>query len=172
MPIWAWILIGCGGGGCLLTVIMAAILFPVFAQAREKARAVSCLSNIKQSNLAILMYSQDYDETFPHTTQWQDLITPYVRREDVFHCPTASKGITTEDAPYGYAFNSDLLDKPLAKIASPRTTLMIYDSSNLSKNAADAGTSLPSPGRHMGLNNLGYVDGHAKGTRAMGGEMP
>lgn len=46
-----------------IIAILAAILFPVFAQAREKARAVSCLSNVKQLGLAHLMYAQDYDET-------------------------------------------------------------------------------------------------------------
>src|SRR5215469_15606399 len=50
-----------------IIAILAAILFPVFAQAREKARQTSCLSNIKQLTLGFVMYSQDYDETFP---QW------------------------------------------------------------------------------------------------------
>ena len=48
-----------------IIAILAAILFPVFAQAREKARATSCLSNTKQLGLGALMYCQDYDETFP-----------------------------------------------------------------------------------------------------------
>jgi prepilin-type N-terminal cleavage/methylation domain-containing protein/prepilin-type processing-associated H-X9-DG protein len=48
-----------------IIAILAAILFPVFAQAREKARAITCISNSKQLNLATLLYSQDYDETFP-----------------------------------------------------------------------------------------------------------
>src|SRR5260370_34813798 len=48
-----------------IIAILAAILFPVFAQAREKARQVSCLSNIKQINLGWQMYMQDYDETWP-----------------------------------------------------------------------------------------------------------
>ncbi len=51
-----------------IIAILAAILFPVFAQAREKARASSCLSNYKQTSLAILQYSQDYDEKFPQAS--------------------------------------------------------------------------------------------------------
>ena len=47
-----------------IIAILAAILFPVFAQAREKARQTSCLSNVKQISLAMVMYAQDYDETF------------------------------------------------------------------------------------------------------------
>ena len=52
-----------------IIAILAAILFPVFAQAREKARAISCLSNEKQMGTAFLMYAQDYDETFPQWNQ-------------------------------------------------------------------------------------------------------
>jgi len=50
-----------------IIAILAAILFPVFAQAREKARQASCLSNMKQIGLGMTMYVQDYDETFPHS---------------------------------------------------------------------------------------------------------
>src|SRR5947209_15517704 len=48
-----------------IIAILAAILFPVFARAREKSRQISCLSNLKNIGLATLMYAQDYDETFP-----------------------------------------------------------------------------------------------------------
>src|SRR5215831_18373779 len=50
-----------------IIAILAAILFPVFAQARASARAISCVSNTRQSATAVLMYSQDYDETIPRT---------------------------------------------------------------------------------------------------------
>src|SRR5689334_14563129 len=53
-----------------IIAILAAILFPVFAQAREKARAISCLSNTKQLGLAVMMYVQDYDETYPWAYFW------------------------------------------------------------------------------------------------------
>ncbi|MGC4046225.1 MAG: DUF1559 domain-containing protein [Armatimonas sp.] len=72
-----------------IIAILAAILFPVFAQAREKARQTSCLSNMKQIALGVMMYAQDYDETYPlgshlldtatAATTWQDLIEPYVK---------------------------------------------------------------------------------------------
>src|SRR5438270_13493252 len=52
-----------------IIAILAAILFPVFAQAREKARAAACLSNTKQIALALIAYTQDYDENFP-TSLW------------------------------------------------------------------------------------------------------
>jgi len=84
-----------------IIAILAAILFPVFAQAREKARGISCLSNVKQQGMAVLMYSQDYDETFPLTTlydfgsqsqvsQWIPRVAPYIKNTDVFWCPSDS----------------------------------------------------------------------------------
>ncbi|HEV2471164.1 MAG TPA: prepilin-type N-terminal cleavage/methylation domain-containing protein, partial [Chthonomonadales bacterium] len=70
-----------------IIAILAAILFPVFAQAREKARAITCVSNQKQLALATLMYVQDYDETFPLLEDCgipsgptvADLIDPYIK---------------------------------------------------------------------------------------------
>lgn len=72
-----------------IIAILAAILFPVFAQAREKARQTTCLSNLKQVGLGVLMYTQDYDETFPlgsyllgtmtAAVTWQDLCEPYIK---------------------------------------------------------------------------------------------
>jgi len=89
--------------------ILAAILFPVFARARESARRTSCLSNLKQMALGITMYTQDYDEKYPHaqsvTTQlppdgyfwttaadrwyWAQMIYPYTHNSEVFFCPSA-----------------------------------------------------------------------------------
>jgi prepilin-type N-terminal cleavage/methylation domain-containing protein/prepilin-type processing-associated H-X9-DG protein len=82
-----------------IIAILAAILFPVFAKAREKARQSSCLSNVKQIALAILQYAQDYDEGFPNIYQWnssagpywgiiQDL-DPYIKSIQVHDCPSA-----------------------------------------------------------------------------------
>src|ERR1044072_7645944 len=83
-----------------IIAILAAILFPVFAQAREKARATACLSNTKQMGLALMQYSQDYDElnflndtwvsnSIPWQT-WNDLLQPYVKSQQVFKCPSSS----------------------------------------------------------------------------------
>src|SRR5882724_457674 len=72
-----------------IIAILAAILFPVFAQAREKARQTSCLSNNKQIGLAVLMYAQDYDEYYPMgayntdpnapVAMWYDFVEPYIK---------------------------------------------------------------------------------------------
>ena len=88
-----------------IIAILAAILFPVFAQAREKAREASCVSNLKQLSLGMLMYAQDYDETLPQwqwdhhyasgsidhnngTTIWWSAIYPYVKSVGVYTCPS------------------------------------------------------------------------------------
>ena len=84
-----------------IIAILAAILFPVFAQAREKARTISCLSNMDQINLGLMMYVQDYDEEFPeerlymdpptnlHDT-WRAVIIPYTKSDQIYICPSAS----------------------------------------------------------------------------------
>lgn len=79
-----------------IIAILAAILFPVFAQAREKARQTSCLSNTKQLGLGIMQYVQDYDEVFPlalrtnWATSWAVTTQPYVKSYDVYRCPDDS----------------------------------------------------------------------------------
>jgi prepilin-type N-terminal cleavage/methylation domain-containing protein/prepilin-type processing-associated H-X9-DG protein len=83
-----------------IIAILAAILFPVFAQAREKARTISCLSNIKQVNLSWQMYLQDYDETMVPmwgynedptygSLYWPKLLDPYTKSWAIYHCPSA-----------------------------------------------------------------------------------
>ncbi|GAB4456166.1 MAG: hypothetical protein OHK0029_13640 [Armatimonadaceae bacterium] len=111
-----------------IIAILAAILFPVFAQARAKARQTQCLSNMKQIGLGVIMYSQDYDEQFPinryrisladpaSTRTWRELIMPYIRNginrnvqgvqyanvdralTGIFQCPDAP-GIKPYQAP-------------------------------------------------------------------------
>ncbi|WP_309719906.1 DUF1559 domain-containing protein [Armatimonas sp.] len=99
-----------------IIAILAAILFPVFAQARGKARAISCLSNMKQLGTSFMMYVQDYDETFPLGVQedwnngWPTAVQPYVKSLGVFRCPddgdlTQPAGTGWAGAPISYASN-------------------------------------------------------------------
>jgi len=168
LPAWAWLLIVPCGCMVLTVPILAALLFPVFFQARERARGISCLSNIKQQALAMRMYSQDYDETLPEGQQWMDLTSPYVKSEATLHCPNVSKA---GDATYGYAYNKKLSHLKEDKISAPQSTPMLYDSSNMSRNATDAVSSLPNPGRHGDGNNMGYFDGHARFVRPVSGSQ-
>jgi prepilin-type N-terminal cleavage/methylation domain-containing protein/prepilin-type processing-associated H-X9-DG protein len=107
-----------------IIAILAAILFPVFAQAREKARAISCLSNAKQMGTAMMMYVQDYDETLflyrnripnPFAGQagigtssapltfWNQTLQPYIKNFDVFKCPSNTYGAWVNTQPGGTA---------------------------------------------------------------------
>jgi prepilin-type N-terminal cleavage/methylation domain-containing protein/prepilin-type processing-associated H-X9-DG protein len=81
-----------------IIAILAAILFPVFARARENARRSACLSNTKQIALAVAQYSQDYDETLVSYRYrpsayygWQIALMPYIKSTQVFVCPSARK---------------------------------------------------------------------------------
>jgi len=85
-----------------ILAILAGLLFPVFAQARERARMTACISNMRQLGSAMMMYVQDYDETFPyirlhgigacqkgaHCDTWRNAIRPYLKSLDVFACPS------------------------------------------------------------------------------------
>jgi prepilin-type N-terminal cleavage/methylation domain-containing protein/prepilin-type processing-associated H-X9-DG protein len=105
-----------------IIAILAAILFPVFAKAREKARQTSCTSNMKQIMTAWLMYTQDYDErlipyAFPksdgtcdgsscgYAENWPAMLQPYIKNTQVYKCPSDNHDI-------GYTYNAEL----------PRTT--------------------------------------------------
>ena len=112
-----------------IIAILAAILFPVFARAREKARQASCQSNLKQLGLAAAMYRSDYDEkpagawcgyakdNFGVTSRnwWAGLLMPYVKNVQLFVCPSSSQQIVT-----GYTQAGDPADstnRPEAGIA-------------------------------------------------------
>ena len=90
-----------------IIAILAAILFPVFAQAREKARQTACLSNNRQMSVAVNMYVQDY-EAFPlysYTTgneRWHTILNPYMKSEGIRVCPTAAVPYHFRNLSYGY----------------------------------------------------------------------
>jgi prepilin-type N-terminal cleavage/methylation domain-containing protein len=114
-----------------IIAILAAILFPVFARARENARRASCQSNLKQIGLGTLQYVQDYDEknvpeyytdigqgTHPFTTAilsgyfcWMELIQPYTRSEQVLFCPSSSSSPTNPtNGNYGIVYGTSFLE--------------------------------------------------------------
>jgi prepilin-type N-terminal cleavage/methylation domain-containing protein/prepilin-type processing-associated H-X9-DG protein len=117
-----------------IIAILAAILFPVFAQARAKARSTACLSNLKQIGLAIMQYGQDYDEMYPPTDYdvgsvrvvWQNLVEPYVKAgvsgtdtaqvRGVFVCPDIDSQIPDSDP----ALNAQVGKNPLRSYGTNR----------------------------------------------------
>lgn len=75
---WLWIVLGVGCGCSLLAMmVLAAILFPVFNQARNKGKSISCISNLRNLGTAMQMYVQDNDDKFPQADSWTERIYPY-----------------------------------------------------------------------------------------------
>ncbi|MBC8136929.1 MAG: DUF1559 domain-containing protein [Fibrella sp.] len=123
-----------------IIAILAAILFPVFAQAREKARAVSCLSNVKQMGLACMQYSQDYDESVPNGVNWYypggngwaGQTYPYYKSAKVLGCPNDE---TFTEGHSSYAYNSNntaptgatVDGYSLAKYNAPAKTVLLFE---------------------------------------------
>ncbi len=71
-----------------IIAVLAAILFPVFSAAREKARATTCISNMRQQGLAMLQYVQDYDGVYLPFPQWKSRLDLYMSNRNLFECPS------------------------------------------------------------------------------------
>ena len=125
-----------------IIAILAAILFPVFARAREKARQTSCLSNLRQIGTGMMMYVQDYDEQFPlaytdgagGATRYSVIQTmyPYVNNTQVFDCPSADLTSTiTFGGDRSYGWNWYIMQAwhsvKLAKIDNPASIVLCGD---------------------------------------------
>jgi prepilin-type N-terminal cleavage/methylation domain-containing protein/prepilin-type processing-associated H-X9-DG protein len=112
-----------------IIAILAAILFPVFARARENARRASCMSNLKQIGLGIMMYVQDYDEKYPFSLMrsngtlspagtgpsttswiWYQTLQPYTKSFQVFVCPSGNPNYTAD--PYDGNYGTNTLIMP------------------------------------------------------------
>ncbi len=117
-----------------IIAILAAILFPVFAKAREKARQTSCMNNQRQLAVAITMYVQDNNSTFftdPVNSPWSNRISSLAGNDKLFDCPSTSfKGSSTVPE---YGINPYLFGRSLGSVFDPAGCLMIAD---LSKNAS------------------------------------
>jgi prepilin-type N-terminal cleavage/methylation domain-containing protein/prepilin-type processing-associated H-X9-DG protein len=138
-----------------IIAILAAILFPVFARARENARRASCQSQLKQIGLGLAQYTQDYDErlmgagntgvrdyadpTVYNTAvgwNWIACIQPYIKSWQIFACPSATPpawGLAGVDAPHdnsntGYTYNGVLLNRHTAVIPTPATIIQVGES--------------------------------------------
>jgi len=141
-----------------IIAILAAILFPVFAQARERARAISCVSNLKQIGLGLMMYVQDYDELLPclfngdpgingsqmggGPIPFESLIQPYIKNVDVWHCPSIAK---TADPGYDFTNTWD------GNYAPPKQRTRTYSSVGRINTVA----SLPNNDPNTGMSDWG-----------------
>ena len=156
-----------------IIAILAAILFPVFARAREKARQTSCLNNQKQLGLGLLMYAQDYDEKLFNYwinnalggTYWYVLIQPYLKNTQIQLCPSASG---SRSYPCDYGFNHVYLGyRALAEISEPASTFAFGETFGMMylgrPSLDDANTVYD---RHNEGANYSFCDGHAKALRS------
>jgi prepilin-type N-terminal cleavage/methylation domain-containing protein/prepilin-type processing-associated H-X9-DG protein len=162
-----------------IIAILAAILFPVFAKAREKARQASCESNERQVGLAILQYVQDFDEHFPCGEQfagnngagsgigWAGTVQNYIKSTGVFKCPDDSTATSGLFVPDSYAANGNLIGSPaggaLASLGAPASTVMVVEITN---NPADL--SDPTEGTLLNGKEYGQAPKAAGGTDTSG----
>ena len=123
-----------------VTAIVAAILVPVFAQARSKARETASLSNLKQVDMGLMMYVQDNDQRFPPMDDPKSvkaLLLPYTRNDQIFYEPSTHEM---------YRVNRALSRKTYRDIAAPAETVAFYE---------------PTPAS-SGWRAVVFADGHAK----------
>lgn len=162
-----------------IVAILAAILFPVFAQAKEKSRQTSCLSNLKQLGTAMAMYREDYDgvnlacyyNSNGFRYRWQEAIEPYTRNREILRCPS---GLPTAD-PYtgmylSYGMNWLVFWYPAqdAAITEPSRIIWVTDSTDGRYYVGRRPFSEPIQYvdyRHQEHFNAGYYDGHAKSVK-------
>lgn len=156
-----------------IVVILAAILWPVFPHRNgDNARRSSCQSNLKQIGLALIQYTQDYDDKYPRVSRkgsrgWSQDLQPYLKSWPLFQCPSAPNHVlkTTD-----YFYNSRFQGLKVGDLVSSKQTIMGGDgpddaplSGHLSGLPADATTNENSfAQRHLGTANYLFADGHVR----------
>ena len=160
-----------------IIAVLAAILFPVFARAREKARQSTCLNNQRQIATAIQMYVQDNNNTFfpdPGSRTWSTYVGASLSNK-IFDCPSLAKTRGSSDRP-AYGFNYGLFSTGIAKISNPSAALMTadYGMASPATNFAITNYDGQIDRRHDDGAIISCVDGHVArvaslGTKALGG---
>jgi len=168
-----------------IIAILASILFPVFARARENARRASCMSNLKQIGLGMMMYAQDYDEhVVSHSLStaglnWYETLEPYIKSRQLFFCPSSNKNssaaLSTSNISYGYNYRGMTRQISgeasghrggisLAALDAPTQIVMIGDTGeNGTAYVMDPANSDRLPNDiHLEGCNFVFADGHVK----------
>ena len=172
-----------------IIALLAAILFPVFARARENARKSSCLSNVKSLGLGMKQYIQDYDDIFPPdgvavapatVSGWAYTLQPYLKSEQLLQCPSeptkapseatlAQRACSVTGGFTDYYYNFNLGDGKTsdAQIERSASVLLFGDgvaggASVSDYNRDKLSTTDVGPVRHLQGANYAFVDGHVK----------
>ncbi|HEX8236528.1 MAG TPA: DUF1559 domain-containing protein [Abditibacteriaceae bacterium] len=174
-----------------IIAILAAILFPVFARARENARRASCQSNLKQIGLGLMQYTQDYDESYlpkfgtgpgQNNTAWSTTLQPYLKSIQIFRCPSGVERVNppsysdgmwqvnvpawTARAEAHYGINSNFTQTPptrLAQVDKPAETAMAFDCTQMDySELITSSNPILDGSRHFDGINVLYADGHVK----------
>jgi len=175
-----------------IIAILAAILFPVFAQAREKARQTTCSSNERQLGLAFLQYQQDNDEMFPSGIEnptptdeywrgngWSSEIFPYVKSTGLYKCPDDSTTPNGAAVPVSYFMNANIAGSgshgTLAALSAPTSTVLLGEirtiTYDVTKNNATFPTDVVADGADVGWSNgAPCPDGTVYATGVLGGQ--
>jgi prepilin-type N-terminal cleavage/methylation domain-containing protein/prepilin-type processing-associated H-X9-DG protein len=135
-----------------IIAILAAILFPVFARAREKARQTTCTSNQRQIAATVAMYVQDHEESMPTTTNFWTVLT---LDPGVMMCPTKGKNTTI-----GYGFNVNESGASIGAVDDPTGEMLTCDANN---SIVDDYSDIDGT-RHSGKFVASYLDGHVSQT--------
>lgn len=166
-----WLIRALGCGGCAVVTLygLGLLLGIVFGSFRNVHNSITCQTNIHFLARGFSVYVEDSDDRLPPSSGWVDRVNPYVTAERYFHCPAVSRA---GEPQYGYAMNSLVSAGVRAKVARPDMAAMLFDSTNLSRSAADALQTLPKPGRHNTKaakghpakpgNFIAYLDGSAR----------
>ncbi len=137
----------------LFVPFIAAILFPVFARARDAAQETNCMNNLKQISIAVQMYTQDWDNAYPMAANWNEAIAPYTKNPKIMVCPKEDGTLP------GYAMNAQMDGKKSADVAMPSETALIFESVP-GVNQYGGPELFPTPARHRDKQNVGFADGH------------
>jgi len=118
-----------------------------------------CLSHVRQIDIGLTMYTQDYDDHLPLPDTWCDAAMTYIKNEYVYVCPQPYDNDRSKTPSYGFLHK--LEGAEIGRIVSPAETVMVFDSVR-GRNLSGGLALLPNPTRHQNGHNVGLIDGHAK----------
>lgn len=169
-----------------IIAILASILFPVFARARENARRSSCQSNLKQLGLGMLQYVQDYDERFPSkglpggdvnkgpiaSFGWAGMIYPYVKSAQVFRCPSDATKAVAPKVPISYYYSQNIASgdagntwspsgKHISQFTNVSRTVILWECSAITADPTDPAES----------SSAGFSGWHERGGNVASGSL-